>query len=377
MNILVTGSKGFIGQNVRAWLARMPEHRVWEIDIDDTPEDLAAATAAADVVFHLAGVNRPTNQDEFRVGNVEFTAQLCNLLTRRDSAPALVLSSSVQALLDNPYGASKRQAEELVRAYGERTGGRVTIYRLPNVFGKWCRPDYNSAVATFCHNIARDLPVTISDPDRQLELVHVDDVVRCWLRELDRRESSAVSYQSVAPTFPITLGRLVEMIRSFRAMRPTLLVPDLDAFSRKLYATYLSYLDEDDLAYDLQQRDDNRGRLAEFIKSETFGQIFVSRTRPGITRGNHYHHTKTEKFLVLDGEAMIRFRHVLTERVIEYRVRGDDLRVVDIPPGYTHSIENVGSGELITLFWASEVFNPQEPDTYALTVKHEPSAATP
>ena len=365
MNILVTGSNGFIGQNLITWLQRLPEVQVLEFDQQRTQHDLAERLAAADLVYHLAGVNRPQSVEEFRAGNVDLTAQMCDLLRQAGRATPIVLSSSIQAELDNPYGVSKRQAEEIITRYAAASGAHCTIFRLKNVFGKWCRPNYNSVVATFCHNIARDLPITISDPDRGLELVHVDDVAEAFL---EHRSTfilhPSLAYYEVQPVYTVRLGRLAELIRSFRASRQSLLTPDLsDPFVHKLYGTFLSYLEPDDFAYDLTQRSDARGSLAEFIKSPPFGQIFVSRTKPGITRGNHYHHTKTEKFLVLEGEAIVRFRRILSSEIIEYAVRGEDYRVLDIPTGYTHSIENVGSGELVTLFWASEVFDPERPDT--------------
>jgi UDP-2-acetamido-2,6-beta-L-arabino-hexul-4-ose reductase len=369
MNILVTGGEGFIGRNLRAWLSRIAGHRVWSCDVDSPAGYFDEATAGADVVFHLAGINRPQNDREFQEGNVDVTARLCERLLARPKKPLLVLSSSTQALLDNPYGISKRRAEALVASYSRDAGGGGVIYRLPNVFGKWCRPNYNSAVATFCHNISRDLPISVSDPNRELELVYVDDVVRCWLEHLDATGSKSDLYRSIEPTYRITLGELVEKIRSFRAVRQTLSLPDFDEFNRKLYATYLSYLEPDDFAYGLERREDPRGALAEFIKSNTAGQLFVSRTRPGVTRGNHYHHTKTEKFLVVEGKAVVRFRHLMEDKVIEYPVCGKELRVVDIPPGYTHSIENVGSTDLVTLFWASEIFDQDRPDTCGLDVR--------
>jgi len=336
--------------------------------------------AAADLIYHLAGVNRPQSVEEFRAGNVDLTAQLCDLLLQAGRATPIVLSSSIQAELDNPYGVSKRQAEQVLTDYAARSGARMAIFRLSNVFGKWCQPNYNSVVATFCHNIARDLPITISDPSREVPLVHVDDVVQAFLeageeirdqrsevrsqRSEVRSQRSGVSYREALPVFTVTLGRLAALIQSFRQSRKSLLTPDFDdPFVHKLYGTFLSYLALDDFAYDLTQRSDARGSLAEFIKSPPFGQIFVSRTKPGVTRGNHFHHTKTEKFLVLQGEAIIRFRPIQSNEVIEYAVRGEDYRVVDIPTGYTHSIENVGQGELVTLFWASEVFDSGRPDT--------------
>jgi UDP-2-acetamido-2,6-beta-L-arabino-hexul-4-ose reductase len=363
MNVLVTGSNGFIGRNLIAWLGRLPDVRVLGFDQDDTPQELAEALAEADLVYHLAGVNRPITEAEFTASNVDLTAQVCDWLLTLGKVTPVVLSSSIQAELNNPYGVSKRQAEAVVADYAARCGAHVVIYRLKNVFGKWCRPNYNSVVATFCHNIAHDLPITISDLARELELIHVDDVVDAFIAEI-RNQGAGVSYKEVARSYRVTLGQLAQLIRSFRESRRTLHMPDFsDAFTCKLYGTFLSYLEPDDFAYDLTKRTDPRGSLAEFVKSDPFGQIFVSRTKPGITRGNHFHHTKTEKFLVVEGEAIIRFRNIWGEDVIEYRVRGEDFRVVDIPTGYTHAIENVGAGELVTLFWASQIFDPAQPDT--------------
>jgi len=420
MNLLITGANGFIGKNLVAWLAQQPDVTLFQFDVQNTRAELDAWLAQADFIFHLAGVNRPQTEAEFTTGNVDLTAQICARLVELGRAIPFVLSSSIQAELDNPYGISKRQAEEVIKRYAEQTGARVIIYRLPNVFGKWCRPNYNSVVATFCYNLAHDLPITISDPARELSLVYIDDVVEAFVAEIRDQKSevrgqraevrgwwseisgqrsvvsgqrSVVTYRNVAPVYHITLGQLAETIRAFRQMRQSLIVPDLsDAFTRKLYGTFVSYFDADNLGYALEQKRDARGALAEFIKSPHVGQIFISRTKPGITRGNHYHHTKAEKFMVIEGEAIIRLRQIRGQRsedrdqrleisgqrteggdqkadIIEYRVRGEDFRVVDIPPGYTHSIENVGQGELITLFWSSEVLDPQRLDTYALPVQ--------
>jgi UDP-2-acetamido-2,6-beta-L-arabino-hexul-4-ose reductase len=368
LKVVVTGARGFIGRNLVAWLERRPDAEILPFDQEHSRAELAAALAQADIVFHLAGVNRPQSEDEFRTGNAELTQWVCQtLLAARNFAP-VVLASSVQADLDNPYGTSKRAAEESLAWYSGE-GGSAIIYRLANVFGKWCRPNYNSVVATFCHNTARGLPLTISDPARQLELVHVDDVVRAFLGELGTAAGVGLVRRDAGPIYRITLGELADRVRSFPAMRATLRVPNFaDHLTRKLYGTYLSYLPADAFAYPLEQKCDARGCLAEFIKAEPVGQIFVSRTFPGVTRGNHYHHTKTEKFLVLAGEAVIRFRHILGGEVIEFGVRGEDFRVVDIPTGYTHSIENTGAGELVTLFWASEPFDPTRPDTEFLSV---------
>lgn len=366
--VVVTGAQGFIGKNLVAWLARRPDIELLPFDQDRSRAELAEALARASFVFHLAGINRPQNEDEFRTGNAELTRWVCETLLAAGNRAPVLLSSSIQADLDNPYGVSKRAAEDALARYAEQ-GGTAIIYRLTNVFGKWCRPNYNSVVATFCHNTARGLPLTISDPARELELVHVDDVARAFVGELDAPREGHLLRREAGPIYRITLGRLAELIRAFPEMRATLRVPDFsDAFTRKLYGTYLSYLPADAFAYPLEQRCDARGCLAEFVKAAPFGQIFVSRTLSGITRGNHYHHTKTEKFLVLQGEAVIRFRHILGGEVIEYPVRGEDFKVVDIPTGYTHSIENVGAGELVTLFWASEVFDPSRPDTEFLSV---------
>lgn len=365
MNILVTGSNGFIGKNLIVWLERRPDVRVLGFDQEHSLQELDERLAMADLVYHLAGVNRPQSVEEFRTGNVDLTAHICDRLLLGGRPVSIVLSSSIQAELDNPYGVSKRQAEEVVERYAKQNNARVLIYRLHNVFGKWCRPNYNSVVATFCHNIARDLPITISDPARELELVHVDDVVQAFVGEIDTQKAEAsVTYRQVSSSYRVSLAQLAALIQAFRQSRRTLQVPNFaDEFTRKLYGTYLSYLAEDDFAYSLEKRCDPRGCLAEFVKSEPFGQIFVSRTKPGVTRGNHYHHTKTEKFLVLEGEAVIRFRHLQNNEVIEYPVRGEDFQVLDIPTGYTHSIENVGEGELVTLFWASEIFDTERPDT--------------
>lgn len=369
MKILVTGANGFIGKNLVAHLARQTDVEVIAVGRENCWDEVAQGLAEADFIYHFAGVNRPQQDEEFQQGNAEFTERICCYLLANQQTTPLVFTSSMQAELANPYGLSKRRAEEALCNYAVQSKAHVAIYRLPNVFGKWCRPHYNSVVATFCHQLARDLPITITDPKRELTLVYVDDVVAQCRQELCYAGKSGVYWPQAEPTHQITLGELAELIQSFRRLRTTLVAPNVgDAFTHKLYATYLSYLPTDTFAYALDQKCDTRGCLAEFIKAPTFGQIFVSRTAPGITRGNHYHHTKTEKFLVLAGNAIVRFRHIQSDAVLEYHVQGEEFRVVDIPPGYTHSIENVGATELITLFWASEIFAPERPDTYALPV---------
>jgi UDP-2-acetamido-2,6-beta-L-arabino-hexul-4-ose reductase len=364
MNVLVTGARGFIGRNLIAQLRVREGCAVTLFDVDGSADVLRAGLAAADIVYHLAGVNRPRIEAEFETGNAGLTREICEILRELGRTPVIVMSSSVQAAFDNPYGVSKRRAEDALREFAAQTGARVCIYRLKNVFGKWCRPNYNSVVATFCHNIANDLPIQISDPSRELELVYVDDVVDAFLAELH----GPMADRDI-PSYNLALGDLAGRIQSFHDMRTSLLTPDFAVrFNQQLYAAYLSYVPDEARRQQLAIKSDQRGGLAEFIKSNHSGQIFISRTKPGITRGNHYHHTKTEKFFVVEGEGIIRMRHIESSDVVAYRVRGEAFQVIDIPPGYTHSIENVGAGELVTLFWASEIFNPDQPDTCFLPV---------
>lgn len=367
---LITGADGFIGKNLRAALMRRDDIQILAFDIDNNSEELETYLGQADIVYHLAGINRPKNVEEFEAGNVGLTEQILSVLRCIDSWPVIVFTSSIQAELENPYGISKKRAEDALIRYAKEANGRVHIYRLANVFGKWCKPNYNSVVATFCHNIARDLPITISDSEKEIELVYIDDVVQSFLRILEGHVPIPEDgLCRVEPVYRTKLGQLAEAIRVFRESRHTLLLHDMDdRFIRCLYATYISHLPADSFAYGLTQRIDSRGELAELLKSRHVGQIFVSRTRPGITRGHHYHDTKVEKFIILDGDAVIRFRHVLGGDVIQYRVSGHEFRVVDIPPGYTHSIENVGQDDLLVLFWSNEIFDPAVQDTYPMAV---------
>lgn len=386
MKVLVTGAKGFVGRNLVVMLGRQNNVEVLGYDLGVPQSVLDEGLTTADVIFHLAGVNRPEKLEDYAVGNTGFTQEICETLRATNRKPLIILSSSIQTVLDNPYGASKRDAENVLLKYAEDTGASVVLFRLKNVFGKWCRPNYNSAVATFCHNIARDLPITISSRANEVHLVYVDDVCAAMMEAAGIitphghfLPAHAAAFADVTPSFKITLGELVDTITAFKNSRISLQVPVFnDPFIYRLYATYLSYLEETNFSYGLDIKTDNRGCLAEFLKSPSFGQIFVSRTKPGITRGNHYHHTKTEKFLVVEGQAVIRFRKIDKQEaigdgpeaigkekdIIEYRVCGEEFSVVDIPPGYTHSIENVGAGELVTLFWANQVFDPEKPDTF-------------
>jgi len=365
MNVLITGAKGFIGKNLVVALRQRQELILWEFDIEETVEQLHDALARTDIIFHLAGVNRPQTDAEFTRVNVGLTRNICSVLETSGRNPKIVLTSSIQAERDNPYGISKREAEEVLKEYCLRTGAEGVSYRLKNLFGKWCRPNYNSVVATFCHNIARGLPIQISDPAVSLELTYIDDVVEAFLDELNAPPRPSFRFAESLPSHTVTLGDLASSIQAFHDHRESLVLPDFtDPFVRALHATYLSYLEDDAFGYELQPRSDDRGSLAEFLKASHLGQIFISRTRPGITRGDHYHHTKIEKFVVVEGEGVIRLRRLGSDDIVSYPVRGEEYRVVDIPPGYTHSIENTGNTDLVTLFWASEPFDPERPDTW-------------
>jgi UDP-2-acetamido-2,6-beta-L-arabino-hexul-4-ose reductase len=369
--ILITGAKGFIGRNLAACLKVRDDVRLLAYDLGNSEAELRGWAGQADVIFHLAGVNRPRDPAEFESGNAGSVEQLCRILGELGRAPQVILSSSIQAEADNPYGASKRRAEAALQQFAAGSGATIAIFRFKNVFGKWCRPNYNSVVATFCYNMARDLPIEVSDPSRELDLIHVDDAVAAMVAEMDRprtHELGLVEPDRIA-SHRLTLGDLAGRIQSFREMQQSLRAPDFSVpFNRQLYGTYLSYVEPARAEHGLAVKSDERGNLAEFIKSPWFGQIFVSRTRPGATRGNHYHHVKAEKFLVLSGEGLIRVRQIEGTEIHEYRVRGENYRVVDILPGYAHSITNVGASELIAVFWADEVFDADRPDTYFLPV---------
>lgn len=369
MRILITGAKGFIGKNLIVELKNQGYKHIDEFDLNTDEALLNEFTASCDFVFHLAGANRPNDETDFERVNRGLTRRLLDSLRKNRNNCPIVVSSSTQAEKENPYGRSKKAGEDEIFAEEKITAFNAMVYRLPGVFGKWCRPNYNSVVATFCYNIARDLDIMINDAQTELTLVYIDDVVAEFIKALEGRENRQGSFCSVEKVYQIKLGDLADKLYLFRKNRETLVMPVLASdFDRALYATYVSYLPEDNFSYKLVKNRDNRGWLAEFIKSEGFGQIFISKTKPGIIRGNHWHHTKVEKFLVIQGEAVIKFRQVEGDDVLEYRVSGDDPEVVDIPAGYTHSISNIGENELITLFWADESFNPEKPDTYYLEV---------
>jgi len=366
--ILVTGGRGFLGRNLAAHLSQRKEWETRLFDREDSDSSFGRWLLEADVIFHLAGVNRPPDPREFETGNAELTKQICQLLRDNRRTPKIVFSSSIQAEWSNLYGESKAKAENQLRQFAAETGACVRVYRLKNLFGKWSRPNYNSVIATFCHNIAHDLPLAISNPAHELEFSYVDDVVATFLAEVDGVQSSGTAGQEIRG-YRIQLGDLAGRIEAFHQSRTNLVLPDFsDWFNRALYATYLSYVPPGDLEQILNIKSDGRGSLAEFVKQKHIGQIFVSRTKPGVTRGNHYHHTKTEKFLVVEGNGLIRMRSIEGGPVQEYSVTGAAFQVVDIPPGFTHSIANVGAGEMVTLFWSSEVFDPDHTDTYYLPV---------
>ena len=383
--ILITGAGGFVGKNLVAELSARGYSALLCFEKEDTPDTLDEYCRKAAFVVHLAGVNRPKDPSEFYAGNSGLTDLLLSDLEATGNACPVLVTSSVQAALDNDYGRSKLQAEEAIFAHGQRVGAPVYVFRMEGVFGKWCRPNYNSVVATFCHNIARGLPIEVRDPAYELPLVYIDDVVQCLL-DVMRHGSARMDGEGfcrIHPVHRVTLGRLAETLQGFARARggdaakaqgagglPTLAVPNLaaDSFEKKLYSTYLSYLPEDSFAYDLNMHCDARGSFTEFLRTPERGQVSVNISRPGIVKGNHWHHTKNEKFLVVRGEGVIRFRRIDSDQVIEYRVSGDKLQVVDIPCGYTHNIENVGDGDLVTVMWANEAFDPDRPDTFALPV---------
>lgn len=369
MKILVTGAKGFIGKNLIAELRNGKYDDIFEYDRDTDSSLLDGFCKEADFVFHLAGVNRPKEQSEFMEGNFGFTSDLLNSLKKHNNTCPVMISSSVQAELDNPYGESKKAGEDLLFTYSKETGAKVLVYRFPNVFGKWCRPNYNSAVATFCHNVANDLPIQVNDSSVVMKLVYIDDVVNELINALEANENKVDSFCEVPTVHTITLGEIVDLIYSFKKSREDRSVPNMsEAFTKKLYSTYLSYLPEDQFSYDLKMNLDQRGSFTEFIKTSDRGQVSVNISKPGITKGNHWHHTKNEKFLVVSGKGVIRFRRIDSDEVIEYFVSGDKMEVVDIPTGYTHNIENLGDTDMVTIMWANEPFDPEKPDTYYLEV---------
>lgn len=384
MNVLITGANGFVGKNLTQRLYTIRDRRDRTrpaLQIDEIflctrqtkPEELQEFCRRADFVVHLAGVNRPQDPKEFAAGNTELTRTLLAQLRRSGNRCPVLLASSVQAsptgrCADSPYGMSKRAAETLLQSHSEETGAEGLIYRLPNLFGKWCRPNYNSVVATFCHNIARDLPITVSDPETELELSYIDDVIDEMLDAMEGRPHRvSASYCCVPVSHRVTLGEIVRLLRSFREQPQTLLLPEIpeNSFAKKLYSTYLSDLPPERIAVPLKMNADARGSFTELLKTAACGQISVNVTNPGLTKGQHWHNSKWEFFMVVAGHGLIRERQIGSDEVIEFEVSGAHVQAVHMLPGYTHSIINLSRTEaLVTLMWANEPFDPDHPDTY-------------
>lgn len=368
MRIVMTGARGFIGQNLRVRLREQGHTDVVTLTHDADDAAMVATVAGADVVFHLAGVNRPKDDRGFVTGNADFTRRLVGALDVAGAAPTVIYASSTQAALDNAYGRSKRAAEDALLAFGEVRGAPVHLFRLTNVFGKWSRPHYNSAVATFCHQVARDLPIAVNDPTAALRLIYIDDVITAFL-ELLTRPTTTRGFVEAGPIYETTVGALADTIRSFASSRSTLVTPPVGTgLVRALYATYVSFLPPSSFEYTVPRHEDPRGVFVELLKTPDAGQFSYFTAHPGITRGEHYHHTKTEKFLVIRGKAHFGFRQIETGERHELIVTGGEGRVVETIPGWTHNITNVGDDELIVMLWANEIFDRARPDTVAMKV---------
>lgn len=368
MRVLVTGANGFIGKNLIAHLRERPAISIATHVRGDDAASLSAKVAEADFVFHLAGVNRPQHEQEFKEGNTDLTEALCDAVRASGRAVPVIYTSSSQAELDNAYGVSKRGAEAALAALAGATGSRVYVYRLPNVFGKWCRPNYNSAVATFCHNIVHDLPIQINNPDAGISLVYVDDVVANFVRVMDQAPAPQGLCQ-VAPVYQISVGQLAAQLHAFKASRATLVTEAVGTgLTRALYATYLTYITPDQFAYPLVRHADPRGVFVEMLKTRDAGQFSYFTAHPGITRGGHYHHTKNEKFLVIKGKARFGFRHIDTGATHALCTTAEEPQVVETIPGWSHDITNIGDEEMIVMLWANEIFDRAQPDTYSYKV---------
>lgn len=402
MKILVTGAKGFVGKNLCAQLRNIAEGKnrsygelnieaIYEYDIDSSAEELDAYCRDADFVFNLAGVNRPQDPKEFTEGNFGFASTLLDTLNKHSNRCPVMLSSSIQATLigryaEGEYGKSKRAGEELFFDYGRETGARVLVYRFPNLFGKWCRPNYNSAVATFCHNIANELPITINDRSTMLELLYIDDLVdemvaalkgeehHCEFDGIDTVLTAEGRYCAAPITHKVTLGEIADLLEAFHAQPQTLLMPEIgdNSFAKKLYSTYLSYLPKERVSFPLKMNIDQRGSFTELLRTTSCGQVSVNISKPGITKGEHWHNTKWEFFIVVSGHGMIQMRRIGSNEVLEFEVSGDKIEAVHMLPGYTHNIINLSESEnLVTVMWANEPFDPNHPDTFFEKVKSE------
>jgi UDP-2-acetamido-2,6-beta-L-arabino-hexul-4-ose reductase len=378
MKVLVTGAKGFVGRNLCEALKNLRDGKdrtrpalqvddVMEYDVNSSKDQLEKYCREADFVFNLAGVNRPKESSEFMKGNYGFASTLLNILRKYENKCPVMLSSSIQATLDNPYGESKRAGEQLMFNYAKETGAQVFVYRFPNIFGKWCRPNYNSAVATFCHNIAHDLPIQVNNPSTLLHLVYIDDVVKELLDALEGKAHDKGDYYEVPAVHDVTLGEIVDLLGKFHAQPATLVLPEIpaDSFAKKLYSTYQSYLPKEKIPIPLKMIMDARGSFTELMKTKNSGQFSINISKPGITKGQHWHHSKWEMFIVVSGHALIQERKIGTDEVIEYEVSGEKMEAYQMLPGYTHNLINLSDTEdLVTIVWANESFDPEHPDTF-------------
>jgi len=367
VKILITGSNGFIAKNLIEHLRRDESIKLYLFSKNDSLDILKAYVKEVDFIFHLAGVNRPKNIDEFYEGNSQLTKIIADTLIQENKSTPVLLSSSTQSDLDNDYGKSKLEAQNLLIEYSKQTNAKIFIYKLPNVFGKWSKPNYNSVISTWCHNIANNLDIRVNDKEVELTLVYVDDVIKSFIEKLDNKTNE--QYYNIDTIYRKTLGEISELLYQFKENRKTLIIPNVaSGFERGLYSTYLSYLSADNFAYALKGHQDDRGTFYEILKTLDSGQFSLSTTAPGITRGSHYHHTKNEKFLVVKGEATIEFRHIVTNEIISYKVSDKKMEVVEMIPGYTHNIKNTGDEEMVLFLWANETFDQDNPDTYFLEV---------
>ena len=367
MKVLITGSNGFVGKNLISNLSLNKDIEIYKYDIDNTLEDLDRYTKDCDFVYHLAGVNRPEDPKEYMEGNFGFTTTLLESLKKNNNKCPIMLSSSIQAELDNDYGKSKKAGEELLFKYGKDNKVKVFIYRFPNLFGKWCNPNYNSVIATWCYSVSHGIDINVDDPFKELNLAYIDDVCNELIKCLYNNETKDKDYCIVPTVYKKTLGEISYLIKSFKDNDKGIMVPSTgDEFTKDLYATYISYVPLNELVVDLEEHRDNRGVFCELVRTKEAGQVSVSTTNPNIIRGGHYHNTKMERFIVIKGKAKIVFEHVLTHDKIEFEVSGDKLQYVTIPVGYQHSINNIGDDEVVLILWANELFDPNKQDTYVM-----------
>lgn len=368
MKVLITGANGFIAKNLRVTLNKMPQIEVLEYFKNDTIEKLDSLIKEADFVFHLAGVNRPEKVDDYYDGNSNFTQILIDIIERNNKKVPILLSSSTQVGNGSDYAKSKEEAEKIIEKYSKENDVSCFIYRLPNVFGKWSKPNYNTVIATWCYNITRDIEIKVDNPEKELTLVYIGDVAHAFIKHLYVTQSKELYYE-ISNVYKKTLGEIQQLLYMFKDSRQNLLIPNIaKGFERVLYATYLSFLPTDKFSYKLSGHEDARGTFYEILKTLDSGQLGISTTKPGVTRGNHYHNTKNEKFLVIKGKALIELRDIFSKDVIQYNVSGDDLEIVEMIPGYTHNITNTGNEEMVLLIWANENYDPKKPDTNFIDV---------